>query len=163
MRTVCGPVRPELEVGRRHHRIARDAIVPALLDTLLLYLLRTWWLSVCADRCTGWSAALGDPVVAGALRALHDDPARAWTVEELGALGGLSRAAFARRFTALVGRSPLAYLTWWRMTTAGRLLRTDDRPLRAVAERSGYSSEFAFAKAFEREYGMAPGQYRKGA
>lgn len=140
-----------------------DAIVPALLDTLLLYLLRTWWLSVCADRSTGWSAALGDPVVAGALRALHDDPARAWTVEELGALGGLSRAAFARRFTALVGRSPLAYLTWWRMTAAGRLLRTDDLPLRAVAERAGYSSEFAFAKAFKREYGMAPGQYRKGA
>ncbi len=140
-----------------------DAIVPALLDTLLLYLLRTWWLSVCADRSTGWSAALSDPVVAGALRALHADPARAWTVEELGALGGLSRAAFARRFTAHVGRSPLAYLTWWRMTTAGRLLRTDDLPLRAVAERSGYSSEFAFAKAFKREYGMAPGRYRKGA
>ncbi len=140
-----------------------DAVVPALLDTLLLYLLRTWWLAECADRTTGWSAALGDPAVAGALRALHDDPARSWTVQELGTLSGLSRAAFARRFTALVGRSPLAYLTWWRMTTAGRLLRTDDLPLRAVAQRSGYSSEFAFAKAFKREYGVAPGQYRKGA
>ncbi|CAM5571870.1 AraC family transcriptional regulator [Streptomyces tanashiensis] len=140
-----------------------DAIVPALLDTLLLYLLRTWWLAERGDRSTGWSAALSDPSVAGALRALHGDPARAWTVEELGALGGLSRAAFARRFTALVGRPPLAYLTWWRMTTAGRLLRSDDLPLRAVAERSGYSSEFAFAKAFKREYGVAPGQYRKGA
>ena len=137
--------------------------MPALLDTLLLYLLRAWWLTECGDRSTGWSAALRDPVVAGALRALHDDPARPWTVEELGALGGLSRAAFARRFTTLVGRSPLAYLTWWRMTTAGRLLRTADLPLRAVAERSGYSSEFAFAKAFKREYGVAPGQYRKGA
>ncbi|SED65329.1 AraC family transcriptional regulator [Streptomyces sp. TLI_105] len=140
-----------------------DAIVPALLDTLLLYLLRTWWLAERADRSTGWSAALSDPAVAGALRALHGDPARAWTVEELGALGGLSRAAFARRFTTLVGRPPLAYLTWWRMTTAGRLLRSDDLPLRAVAERSGYSSEFAFAKAFKREYGVAPGRYRKGA
>ncbi|MER5710975.1 AraC family transcriptional regulator [Streptomyces sp. NPDC053253] len=140
-----------------------DAVVPALLDTLLLYLLRAWWLTECGDRSTGWSAALSDPVVAGALRALHDDPARPWTVEELGALGGLSRAAFARRFTTLVGRSPLAYLTWWRMTTAGRLLRSDDLPLRVVAERSGYSSEFAFAKAFKREYGVAPGQYRKGA
>ncbi len=140
-----------------------DAIVPALLDTLLLYLLRTWWLTERADRSTGWSAALADPAVAVALRALHGDPARAWTVEELGALTGLSRAAFARRFTTLVGRAPLAYLTWWRMTTAGRLLRTADLPLRAVAQRSGYSSEFAFAKAFKREYGLAPGQYRKGA
>ncbi|MEV6201184.1 AraC family transcriptional regulator [Streptomyces sp. NPDC051771] len=140
-----------------------DALVPALLDTLLVYLLRTWWLDGRADRSTGWSAALSDPAVASALRALHADPARTWTVEELGALGGLSRAAFARRFTALVGRAPLAYLTWWRMTAAGRLLRTGDLPLRAVAERAGYTSEFAFAKAFKREYGIAPGQYRKGA
>ncbi|MFB9388001.1 AraC family transcriptional regulator [Streptomyces coeruleoprunus] len=139
------------------------ALVPALLDTLLLLLLRTWWLSECPDRTTGWSAALGDPAVLAALRAIHADPARSWTVEELGAEGGLSRAAFARRFTTLVGRPPLAYLTWWRMTTAGRLLRTDDAPLRTVARRAGYTSEFAFAKAFRREYGMPPGQYRRRA
>ncbi|MDG4863395.1 helix-turn-helix transcriptional regulator, partial [Streptomyces sp. T-3] len=90
-------------------------------------------------------------------------PARPWTVEDLGARAGLSRAAFARRFTALVGQPPLAYLTWWRMTTAGRLLREADAPLRTVAEQAGYTSEFAFAKAFKREYGMAPGQYRKRA
>lgn len=145
-----------------------DAVVPALLDTLLLYILRTWWLdeqtSARPDgHPAGWSAALADPAVSAALAAVHEDPARAWTVEELGALGGLSRAAFARRFTALVGEPPLAYLTWWRMTTAGRLLRADDAPLRSVAQRSGYTSEFAFAKAFKREYGMAPGQYRRQA
>ncbi|MFF9145155.1 AraC family transcriptional regulator [Streptomyces sp. NPDC014861] len=139
-----------------------DALVPALLDTLLIHLLRTWWLAERADRSTGWSAALGDPAVTRALRALHADPARSWTVEELGALGGLSRAAFARRFTALVGRAPLAYLTWWRMITAGRLLRSGDLPLRVVAQRAGYTSEFAFAKAFKRQYGTAPGRYRKG-
>lgn len=122
------------------------------------------------DRATGrgsshpYSTAVPPgPAVAEALRALHGDPAKAWTVEELGALGGLSRAAFARRSTALVGRAPLAYLPWWRMTTAGRLLRSRDLPLRAVAQRAGYTSEFAFAKAFKREYGVAPGQYRKGA
>ncbi|MET9653076.1 AraC family transcriptional regulator [Streptomyces sp. NPDC006460] len=140
-----------------------DAVVPALLDTLLLYLLRTWWLTERPDRATGWSGALGDPAVAAALKAIHRDPARPWTVGELGAEGGLSRAAFARRFTALVGRPPLAYLTWWRLTTAGWLLRTDDLPLRVVAGRAGYSSEFAFAKAFKREYGMAPGRYRREA
>ncbi|MGW2521949.1 AraC family transcriptional regulator [Streptomyces sp. NPDC001617] len=138
-----------------------DAIVTSLLDTLLLYVLRAWWQR---DRKgTGWSAALADPAVAAALRAIHGDPAHPWTVGELGAAGGLSRAAFARRFTALVGEPPLVYLTWWRMTTAGRLLRDEGLPLRQVAERAGYTSEFAFAKAFKREYGVAPGRYRRGA
>ncbi|MBK3645966.1 MULTISPECIES: AraC family transcriptional regulator [Streptomyces] len=138
-----------------------DAIVTSLLDTLLLYVLRAWWRR--ERKGTGWSAALADPAVGAALRAIHGDPAHPWTVEELGAAGGLSRAAFARRFTTLVGEPPLAYLTWWRMTTAGKLLREADLPLRSVAERTGYTSEFAFAKAFKREYGMAPGQYRRRA
>jgi AraC-like DNA-binding protein len=139
-------------------------IITSLLDTLLLYILRAWWQDGQRDtrgHPTGWAAALADPAVGEALRAVHGDPAHPWTVEELGALGGLSRAAFARRFTALVGEPPLAYLTWWRMTTAGRLLRTDDAPLRLVAQRAGYTSEFAFAKAFKREFGVAPGRYRR--
>ncbi|MEU4208695.1 AraC family transcriptional regulator [Streptomyces sp. NPDC026206] len=138
-----------------------DAIVPALLDTLLLYLLRTWWLTDRPEGPTGWAAALSDPAVTAALHAIHGEPARPWTVEELGAQAALSRAAFARQFTALVGQPPLTYLTWWRMTTAGRLLRGSDAPLRTVAEQAGYTSEFAFAKAFKREYGVAPGRYRK--
>ncbi|MGI5458125.1 AraC family transcriptional regulator [Streptomyces sp. CA-249302] len=142
-------------------RPGSDAIVTSLLDTLLLYILRAWWQR--EHRGTGWSAALADPAVAAALRAIHGDPAHPWTVGELGAEGGLSRAAFARRFTTLVGEPPLAYLTWWRMTTAGRLLREEDLPLRQIAQRAGYTSEFAFAKAFKREYGVAPGQYRRQA
>ncbi|MFJ3308183.1 AraC family transcriptional regulator [Streptomyces sp. NPDC086549] len=141
-----------------------DAIVTSLLDTLLLYILRAWWQSEReAGRLRGWAAALADPAVAAALRAIHRDPAHPWTVGELGTTGGLSRAAFARRFAALVGEPPLTYLTWWRMTTAGRLLRHDDLSLRQVAERTGYTSEFAFAKAFKREYGEAPGRYRRSA
>lgn len=142
-----------------------DTIVSSLLDTLLLYILRAWWQGEAhtGGHPTGWAAALADPAVAAALQAIHAAPDRPWTVEELGAHGGLSRAAFSRRFTALVGRPPLTYLTWWRMTTAGRLLREDDLPLRLVAQRTGYTSEFAFAKAFKREYGVAPGQYRRAA
>jgi AraC-like DNA-binding protein len=70
-------------------------------------------------------------------------------------LVGLSRAAFARRFIALTGRPPLTYLTWWRMVLAGRLLRSSDVSLAAVAGRVGYASEFAFAKAFKRHVGVA--------
>ncbi|GAA4958804.1 AraC-like DNA-binding protein [Nonomuraea thailandensis] len=138
-----------------------DALVPALLDSLLLYILRAWLHEHGEQAVTGWSAALADSAIAAALHALHSDPARPWTVEELGARAGLSRAAFARRFTTVVGQPPLAYLTWWRMTLASRLLSTSDVSLRVVAESGGYSSEFAFAKAFKREFGMSPGRYRR--
>jgi AraC-like DNA-binding protein len=84
-------------------------------------------------------------------------------VESLAGRAGLSRAAFARRFTTLVGEPPLAYLTRWRMTTAAKLLREADIPLSTIAARSGYGSEFAFGKAFKREYGLAPGHYRRQA
>ncbi|MFI7190618.1 AraC family transcriptional regulator [Nocardia nova] len=142
-----------------------DAIITSLLDTLLLYILRAWWLDTEDDGTprNGWATALADRPVATALRAIHTSPEKPWTVEELGALGGLSRAAFSRRFTATVGRSPLAYLTWWRMTLAGRLLRSDGTPLHTVAQRVGYTSEFAFAKAFKREYSTPPGRYRAAA
>lgn len=138
-----------------------DALLPTLLDALLLYILRAWLHEHAGQAATGWAAALADPAVADALHALHDDPARPWTVAELAGHAGLSRAAFARRFTTLVGRPPLAYLTWWRMTLAARLLATGDVPIRVVAGRCGYSSEFAFAKAFKREYGVSPGRYRR--
>jgi AraC-like DNA-binding protein len=91
---------------------------------------------------------------------MHADPARRWTVAELAAAAGLSRSAFARRFTTLTGRPPLAYLSWWRMTLAARLLRQTDAPLSSLARQTGYTSEYAFANAFKRECGIAPGRYR---
>jgi AraC-like DNA-binding protein len=72
----------------------------------------------------------------------------------------MSRATFARRFSALVGQPPLTYLRWWRMTVAARLLRSTDAPLDAIAKQVGYTSEFAFGTAFKREYGLAAGRYR---
>lgn len=142
-------------------RPGASAVLTSLLDTLLLYVLRAWYEEQSGRTSTGWAAALHDRAVSEALRAIHRDPAHPWTVETLGQAAGLSRAAFARRFTALAGQPPLAYLTWWRMTRAARLLRETELPLRAVAERTGYASEFAFAKAFKREYGVAPGGYRR--
>ncbi|MEE6260826.1 AraC family transcriptional regulator [Plantactinospora sonchi] len=139
-----------------------DAMLPALLEVLLLHMLRAWFDERSAHgAANGWAAVLLDPAVAAALRAIHGDPGRQWTVEELGRQAGLSRAAFARRFAALVGQPPLAYLTWWRMTLAARLLRDSDAPLAAIARKVGYSSEFAFAHAFKREYGSAPGGFRQ--
>lgn len=146
-------------------RLGTDALIPPLLDALLLYALRAW----IADHAQqdppepGWGAALTDPPVAAALRAMHRAPEAPWTVERLAREAGLSRAAFARRFAGLTGRPPLAYLTWWRMTLAARRLAESAEPLAAVAVRVGYSSEFAFAHAFRRWYGEAPGRYRRTA
>ncbi|NUR90398.1 MAG: AraC family transcriptional regulator [Nonomuraea sp.] len=144
-------------------RPGSDSVLLTLLDLLLLYILRAWFEEqrVSGHSATGWAEALHDPAVAAALRAVHGDPGRPWTVEELGAQGRLSRAAFARRFTRLVGQPPLTYLTWWRMTTAARLLRDSDAPVGTIAQQVGYSSQYTFTHAFKRQYGLPPGGYRR--
>ena len=141
-------------------RPGADAVLPALLDALLVFMFRFWFDEQRSHDATGWAAAFRDPVVMPALAAMHGDPSRGWTVAELASVTGLSRAAFARRFAAVTGSPPLAYLTWWRMTTAARLLRASAAPLGAVASQVGYASEYSFAAAFKREYGIAPGRYR---
>ncbi|MFC6593658.1 AraC family transcriptional regulator [Kitasatospora paranensis] len=134
--------------------------VPSLLDLLFVYMIRSWM----AEAATGaWPAALGDPVVSAALRALHSDPAAPWTNERLAADTGVSRATLARRFTALVGRAPMAYLTWWRLTLAATQLRETPHALAAVARTVGYSSPYALSHAFAREFGTTPGRYRANA
>src|SRR5438477_9576588 len=112
-----------MRAGRPHaaRRLRQGAWgLRGLLDTGLLYILRAWY-DQHAKHTTGWAAALRDPAIGQALSAIHHDPARPWTVEELGTVAGLSRAAFAKRFTAFVGEPPLGYLTWWRLTLAGHL------------------------------------------
>ena len=152
LRAAIDLLRAEVHAARP----GADAMIPALLEILLLQILRAW----SAGAGTGWARALRDPAVATALRAIHGDVARPWTVAELAAEAGLSRAALARRFGALTGRPPLTYLTWWRMTVAAGLLRGGDAPLAAVARRVGYTSEYAFAHAFKRVLGLPPGVYR---
>ncbi|MFD9353485.1 AraC family transcriptional regulator [Streptomyces sp. NPDC060031] len=130
--------------------------VPSLLDLLLVYMIRSW----AAQGSGTWPTVLGDPVTAAALRALHSDLAAPWTNERLAAEAGVSRATLARRFTTLVGRPPMAYLTWWRLTFAATLLRDTPYPLATIARRVGYSTPYALSHAFSREFGTTPGQYR---
>ncbi|MFI6322816.1 AraC family transcriptional regulator [Nonomuraea sp. NPDC050556] len=137
----------------------RDGIVPSLVDAMLLYILRAW----TGGDASRWGLALSDRAISHALRDIHARPEHPWTVEELATRGGVSRSVFAERFTALVGQPPMTYLAWWRMTSAGRMLRESDTPLRTVAQSVGYTSEFAFAKAFKRAYGTPPGRYRRPA
>lgn len=141
-------------------RPGSDGIVPALIDAMLLYILRAWFDERSAED-GGWATALADPVMGSALHAIHKNPAYPWTVEALAAHANLSRAAFARRFRTLIGEPPLAYITLWRLTIAAQQLRDSDRKLGQIARDVGYATEFAFAKAFKREYGCSPGTYRR--
>lgn len=155
VRTVVELLGAEMDSERPGVRAA----VPALLDLLLLYTMRTWLETT--TQPIGWAQALRDPALSAALRAIQERPADPWTVASLAREASLSRAAFARRFTALTGQPPLTYLTWWRMTIASRLLQTTDASMNTISGRVGYSSEYAFSKAFKRELGLAPAHYRR--
>jgi AraC-like DNA-binding protein len=135
-------------------------VVDRLIDLTFVYALRAWLDLQGPDAAPTWFGALHDPLVGPALRAIHDEPAAPWTVADLARLSGLSRAPFARRFRAAVGEAPLTYVTRWRMTVAADLLARGDR-IAAVAGQVGYDNEFAFAKAFKRVRGIAPGQHRR--
>jgi AraC-like DNA-binding protein len=102
-----------------------------------------------------------DRKVARALGLLQAEPAKRWTVERLARAVGLSRAAFARRFAAVSGRSPLRYLTELRLALAASLLESTDDSLAELALHVGYTSEFAFSRAFKRQHGVAPGSFRR--
>lgn len=146
----------ELDAGEPGQQTALDR----LLDLLLVHVLRTHF---AARPAPPWYRGMADPVVGPALRALHADPARAWTVEALGSVAGLSRAAFARRFALLVGEPPLTYLTGWRMALAQDALRREGSTLAAVAREVGYGSEFALSAAFTRNVGEPPSRWRAKA
>ena len=104
-----------------------------------------------------------DAGLEAAERLMRAEPERRWTVAALARRAGMSRAVFARKFSAEFGRSPMRYLAERRMERAAELLRTSNLPLAAVAERVGYESEFAFNRAFKRWHAAPPGTYRRMA
>ncbi len=135
------------------------AAVGRLIDVLLVHVVRAW-LRAQPDGEASWLRALRDPVAARALALLHDQPQRPWSLEALAAAVHVSRATLTRRFGELVGEPPLAYLTRWRMDLAAQRLRETDDPIVAIAADVGYTSEYAFSRAFSRARGQPPGRYR---
>jgi len=140
----------------------QGAVLDRLLDLLLIATLRTWFARPEAEPPT-WYRAQGDPVVGRALRMLHNNPARPWTIVSLARATGVSRAALARRFHDLVGEPPMTFLTGWRLALAADLLCETDATIGAVAQRVGYGSSFALSTAFKRVHGVSPQQYRRAA
>lgn len=139
----------------------QQVVLDRLLDIALVATLRAWFAQAEAV-VPGWYGAHNDPLAGPALRALHEDPARPWTVASLAAHVGCSRAALARRFAAAVGEPPMAYLAGWRVALAADRLRATDRTIESVAREVGYSNAFALSVAFKRIRGVSPKQYREG-
>jgi AraC-like DNA-binding protein len=139
----------------------QEAFLDRLIDLVLIGVLRTWF-----DRdgnAPPWWYAVDDPVVGRALRLMYNQPGHPWTVANLAAAVGCSRAMFARQFTDQVGEPPIAFLTNWRMALAADLLRSRDSTIAAVARQVGYSTPFALSSAFKRTYGVSPNAHRAAA
>ena len=90
---------------------------------------------------------------------LHEDPAHAWTLEELARSVGMSRTAFAQTFKKTVGKSPMGYLTQWRMTLAAKRMEDTSEPISSIAPALGYKSQSAFSAAFKRHWGTSPREH----
>jgi len=111
----------------------------------------------------GLLRGLADARLAQAIRQMHADPGRAWTVEQLAKKAALSRSAFFERFSRALGLPPMEYLLAWRMALAKDFLRRQGLPLGEVAERVGYGSASTFSTAFSRHVGQPPSRYARNA
>jgi len=138
----------------------QELVLDRLLDLLVIAVVRAWFARPDAPA-PAWYRAHADPVVGKAVRMLHHHPAHAWTVADLAAEVGLSRAALARRFTELVGEPPMSFLTSWRLALAADLLREPGATIGSVARPVGYGSPFALSTAFKRVHGVSPQQHRR--
>jgi AraC-like DNA-binding protein len=132
-----------------------SVMISRLIDVLIIRVIRTWAQKRNAND-TGWLGALADPRISRALKAIHDEPFRRWTVADLASEVGMSRSSFAEKFSSLVKEAPLSYHNRWRLTLAHDLLRQANARVGDVAGRVGYDSEAAFSRAFKAQFGVPP-------
>lgn len=141
-------------------RPGRMVLLSKMSEALLVEALRRY-MSELPEGETGWLAAARDPIVGTALALMHSRPNRHWTLPDLAAAAGTSRSVLSERFTHYLGESPISYLARARLQRAARLLQGGRKTVLEVAMDVGYESEAAFNRAFKREYGLPPAQYRR--
>jgi AraC-like DNA-binding protein len=145
----------------RHPQPGGTLVSVYLVHLMLVQVMRLHLVSASADLPTGWFRALSDQRISSAVGAIHAEPARRWTLEELARIAGVSRTIFALRFKSLVGMTAMNYLTRWRMLIAADRLRGSDEGIASIAFSLGYESESAFSTAFKRTMLSSPTQYRR--
>ncbi|HYQ41655.1 MAG TPA: AraC family transcriptional regulator [Polyangiaceae bacterium] len=139
-------------------RPGRELVLTRLVEILLVEALRG---ATAEDAPKGLLRGLSDPPLAKALRQMHAQLSRSWTVPQLAKAAALSRSTFFERFTRSIGMPPMEYLLAWRMAVAKDLLRREELAIDEVAERVGYGSASAFSTAFSRYVGEPPGRYAR--
>jgi AraC-like DNA-binding protein len=137
-----------------------EAVITRLADVLVIQAIRAW-IETNPDAQPNWLGALRDPEIGRALALIHAEPARAWTVAALSRQVAMSRSAFAARFTTLVGEPAMQYVTRVRMQMAVTALRDEGASVAELANRLGYRSQAAFARAFKRVVGVTPGTIKR--
>lgn len=135
-----------------------SAILSRLIEIVVIQATRRL---TSAGEGNSFIAALADPPLAAALRAMHGEPEKAWSVAQLAVEAGMSRARFADRFTRAVGLPPMEYLTRWRLMKARALLGDTGRSIDDIAEACGYASLPSFTRRFKAEFGIGPGSFRR--
>lgn len=135
-----------------------EFMLSRLIDMLLVEAMRS---TTAGTAPPGLLRGLGDERLAMALKQMHAQIDRPWTVTQLAAVSALSRSSFYERFTRTVGVAPMEYLLSWRMEIAKALLSRDELTIAEVAERVGYGSTSAFSVAFSRHVGQPPSEYRR--
>lgn len=155
-----------LEVARRmlllemeHPSQGSAVMVARILDLMFIQILRVS--AVGRDGPPSWLAGALDPRTGAAVSAIHADPRRDWTVDQLAGRCNLSRSRFSELFTERVGKPPLTYLRLVRLGGAAQLLRDTSTPVGVIAEMVGYTSEPAFSRAFRSHYGNSPAGWRR--
>jgi AraC-like DNA-binding protein len=140
-------------------RPGQGVAISRLTEVLFVEVLRSWIASLSPGQ-GGWLGAISDPHIGPALKLIHENPERPWTLSDLGRRVGLGRSTFSARFTRLVGQSMQRYVIERRMAEAAFLLETSDEPIARIASRVGYETAAAFSKLFQRYHGISPGRYR---
>jgi len=143
-----------------HGSAGREAMLAKLAELMFVEVMRSHIDSLPGDA-RGWFAGLRDPQIGAALRLIHGQPSEPWTLDSLAREIGLSRSAFAERFTTYVQMPPMQYLGRWRLQIAARLLEAPSVSIAQAAAEVGYQSEAAFNRAFKRYAGLAPGAWRR--
>ncbi|HWF37325.1 MAG TPA: AraC family transcriptional regulator [Candidatus Acidoferrales bacterium] len=148
-----------LALESQTENMGSTVVVSRLADILFVQAIRAHAVQA-GTTSAGWLQGLADRQLRLALRAMHEDFGKEWTVADLASVAGMSRSAFAARFSEVLRESPIEYLTRWRMHRAMQLLRDGDLKIAKVAGLVGYESDGAFNKSFKRAIGIAPGAYR---